>query len=75
MAVASAGPYVNNQHLAPDMQPHQHLIIQFLQAGCSSMPNQQCQSTEGMKLHYNTCVDNWLNTTWPGLAAANPHEA
>jgi len=25
MAVASAGPYTNNLHLAPDRQPHQHL--------------------------------------------------
>jgi len=38
-AVASAGPagpYANNLHLAPDWLPHQHLITQFLQAGCSS---------------------------------------
>jgi len=35
-AVALAGPYTNNLHLAPDRQPHQHLISQFLQAGCSS---------------------------------------
>ena len=26
-AVASAGPYANNLHLAPDRQPHQHLVI------------------------------------------------
>jgi len=32
MAVASAGSYANNLHLAP----HQHLITQFLQAGCPS---------------------------------------
>ena len=32
MAVASAGPYANNLHLAPDRQPHQHLITQLLQA-------------------------------------------
>jgi len=25
----------NNLHLAPDRQPHQYLITQFLQAGCS----------------------------------------
>jgi len=30
-AVASAGPYANNLHLAPDRQPHQHLITHFLQ--------------------------------------------
>ena len=29
MAVASAGPYANNLHLAPDRQPHQHLITQI----------------------------------------------
>jgi len=33
-AVASAGPYANNLHLAPDRQTH--LITQFLQAGYSS---------------------------------------
>ena len=31
MAVASAGPHANNLHLAPDRQPHQQLIAQFLQ--------------------------------------------
>jgi len=31
-AAASAGPYANNLHLAPERQPHQHLIAQFLQA-------------------------------------------
>ena len=36
MVVASAGPYANNLHLAPDIQAHQHLITQFLQAGCFS---------------------------------------
>jgi len=34
--VASAGPYANNLHLTADRQPHQHLITQFLQTGCSS---------------------------------------
>jgi len=33
-AVASAGPHANNLHLAPARKPHQHLITQFLQAGC-----------------------------------------
>ena len=36
MAVASAGRYANNLHLALDRQLQQHLIIQFLQVGCSS---------------------------------------
>jgi len=39
-AVASTGPYANSPHLAPDWQPHQHLITQFLQAGWSS----RCQT-------------------------------
>ena len=43
-AVASAGPYANNLHLAADRLPHQHLITQFLQAGCSSWcPTLPCQ--------------------------------
>ena len=28
--------HANNQHLAPDRETHQHLITQFLRAGCSS---------------------------------------
>jgi len=35
MVAASSGPFANNLHLAPDRQPPQHLISQFLQAGCS----------------------------------------
>ena len=35
-AVASAGPYAHNLHLASDRQPHQHLITLVLHAGCSS---------------------------------------
>jgi len=31
-AVALAGPYANQLHLASDRQPRQHLITQFLQA-------------------------------------------
>jgi len=46
-AVASAGPHANNLHLAPDRQPHQHLITQFLQAECSSWHTQTCQNAEG----------------------------
>ena len=34
--MACAGPYANNQHLAPDRQPHQHPIAHFVQARCSS---------------------------------------
>jgi len=35
-AVASAGPYANNLHLAADTWPHQHLFVRFLEARCSS---------------------------------------
>ena len=42
-AVASAGQYANNLHLAPDRY-HQNLITQFLQAGCSS-----CRPTNSVK--------------------------
>jgi len=49
MAVASAGPYANHLHLAPDRQPHQHVITQYLTGRMLFlMPNQQCQSNEGM---------------------------
>jgi len=34
----------NYLHLAPDRQPHQHLVIRMLVL----TPNQQCQSTEGI---------------------------
>jgi len=36
VAAASAGPYSNHLHLAPDRQPCQQLISQVLQAGRSS---------------------------------------
>ena len=43
-AVASAGPYANNLHLAPDRLPHQHLITQFFTGRMLFQPS---QSTEG----------------------------
>ena len=48
VAVALAGPYSNNLHLTPDRNhasPHHSVFtgrMPFL------LPNQQCQSTEGM---------------------------
>ena len=36
MASAWVGPHAKNLHLAPDRLPHQHLLTQFLQVGCSS---------------------------------------
>jgi len=50
-AVASAGPYANNLHLAPDRQPHQHLITQLFTGQMLFLgPEKQCQSTEGMTI-------------------------
>jgi len=48
-AVASAGPYANNLHPAPDRQPHQHLITQFFTGQMlSMMPN----SVSALKAEY-----------------------
>ena len=48
MVVASAGPYANHLHLAPDRKLRQHLIAQFSTGQILFlMPNQQSQSTEG----------------------------
>jgi len=44
VAVASSGPYANHLHLAPDRQPYQYLITQFLQARCPS-----CRPTNSIK--------------------------
>ena len=33
--VRRTGSYRHKKSTAPDTQPHQHLITQFLQAGCS----------------------------------------
>jgi len=48
MAVASAGLYANNLHLAPDRYPYQHLITHIF-TGCKLFltPNQECRTTEG----------------------------
>ena len=51
-AVASAGPYANNLHLTADKQPRQHLITQFLQAGCSSW----CPTNSVKAFQLNTSV-------------------
>ena len=46
-AVAAAGPYANNMHLAPDITtPTPHHSI-FTGRMLFLTPNQQCQSTEG----------------------------
>jgi len=49
MAVASAEPYANSQHLTPDRYPHQHLITQFFTCRMLFLIlNQQFQSLEGL---------------------------
>jgi len=52
MAVASAGPYANQMHLAPDRQDN-HVSTSSLSFFTGRMlflmPNEHCQSTEGKK--------------------------
>jgi len=50
VAVASAGPYANHLHLDADRYPRQYLNTVFTCWMLFLMPNQQCQSTEGMIL-------------------------
>jgi len=47
VAVASAGPYANHLHLAPDRTMPAHHDSVFTGRMLFLMPNQQCQSTEG----------------------------
>jgi len=50
VAVASAGPYAS-LHLAPDREPRQHPTTQFFTGWMPFLlPNQQRQSTEGIKV-------------------------
>jgi len=44
VAVASAGPFANHLHLAPDRSTRQYLTTQFLQARCPS-----CCPTDSIK--------------------------
>jgi len=48
VAVASAGPFANHLHLAPDRQPPQYLTTQVLTNWMPFLPpNQQRQRPEG----------------------------
>ena len=48
-AVASAGPYANNLHLAANRYPHQHLMTLILAGRVLFLtPNKQRQSTKGI---------------------------
>ena len=57
-AVASAGPYANNLLLASDREWHQHIISQFLQAGCSSW--RPTDSVKALMDKFLTCDVNIL---------------
>jgi len=51
VAVASAGPYAS-LHLAPDRKPRQQQTTQFFTGRMPFLPpNQQRQSTEGIKIN------------------------
>jgi len=50
-AVASAEPYANNLHLAPDIPTPHHSI--FTGRVLFQTPNQQSQSNEGKSTHLN----------------------
>jgi len=51
MAVASAGPYANNLHLAPDTNASSLNFYRSDVLPDSLSPNQQCQSTEGITIN------------------------
>ena len=74
MAVASAGLYANNLHLAPDRQPHQHLITHFYRP--DALPDAQptvtkhakvfCKST--LELERRTCLGVYVPLRGPKIA-------
>ena len=65
-AVASAGPYANNLHLAPDN--HTSTPPQFFTGRMLFLtPNQQCQSTEGIYLPFLSFVNCHM-----ALSSSNP---
>ena len=74
MAVASAGPYANNLHLAPDRQPHQHLITHFYRP--DALPDAQPTVTKHAKvfrkstleLERRTCLGVYVPLRGPKIA-------
>ena len=74
--VASAGPYANNLHLAPNRQPHQHLITQFLQAGCSSRrPTNSIKALKAKKPIDTITKNNQKNVSQVWHLACKCHQA
>jgi len=63
VAAASAGPYANHLHLAPDRQPNQHLIIRFFTGRMFFlMRNQRCQSNDSdVQNKKNTFFSYWTD--------------
>ena len=70
MAVASAGPYANNLHLAPDRQPHHTSSFNFYRPDALPDAQPKCQSTEGncycnstsFKIPTLCCTIWWLDS-------------
>jgi len=53
VALASAGPYANHLHLAPDRLPRPYLTTQFFQAGCPSChPTNSVETLKAEDSHY-----------------------
>ena len=57
MAVASAGPYANNLHLAPDRQPHQHPSLNFYRQ--DALPDAQ----QTVSKHLKTLIMAYVSHT------------
>jgi len=65
VAVASAGPYANYLHLAPDSYPCQYLTTWFLQAGCPSChPSNSVKALNTYKGNVMSLITGyWLTDT------------
>ena len=59
-AVASAGPYADNLHLAPDNHSNTSSLNFFTDRKLFLAPNQQCQSIKGKHTHTHTHTFNGL---------------
>ena len=76
VAVASARPYANHLHFAPDRQPCQHLITQVFTGRMPFLPpNQRRQSTEGnAKALNNNNNSNNISSELPVCASSSSVE-
>jgi len=62
VAMASAGPYANHLHLAPDREPRQYLTTHFLQVGCPSCDPINSVKALKVVVEYGT-VSSFMNNT------------